>query len=152
MEEIARQSLKELRLLIFELRPLVLQQMGLVQALQQRLKSVEQRAGIRTRLLSNGNVKVPEFAEDDLFRIAMEALNNSLKHATATEVAVRIKDSPNEFEMEISDDGKGFDLEEGRDTWSGLQNMQERARKISADFQINSTLGSGTTISVRLEV
>ncbi len=83
IEEVSRQALKELRLLIYELRPLDLQQAGLIKALQQRLEFVEQRAGIQARLLASDEIKLPFSIEEDLFRMTIEALNNSLKHAAA---------------------------------------------------------------------
>jgi signal transduction histidine kinase len=88
--ETSQQSLKEMRLLVFELRPLALESMGLVGALQQRLDAVEARAGVETRLLVEGTVQVPAEIEEHLYRIAEQALNNALKHAAATLVTVRL--------------------------------------------------------------
>jgi GAF domain-containing protein len=81
--EIAHQGLKEMRLLIHELRPPVLEEEGLVAALQQRLDAVEGRAGVKTRLVVDGLDSLDPTLEDSLYRIAQEALNNTLKHAAA---------------------------------------------------------------------
>ncbi|NIR15549.1 MAG: histidine kinase, partial [Desulfobacterales bacterium] len=76
-----QQALKEMRLLVYELRPLALRNEGLIGALQQRLDAVERRAGIDARLIVDGEVILPSPVEENLFRIAQEALNNALKHA-----------------------------------------------------------------------
>jgi PAS domain S-box-containing protein len=82
--EAAQQSLKEMRLLVHELRPPVLEREGLVGALQQRLDAVEGRSGVETRLRVEGTLELPAPVEEELYRIAQEALNNALKHAAAT--------------------------------------------------------------------
>ncbi len=151
IEDVARQALKELRLLIYELRPLDLQSAGLVKALQQRLESVEQRAGIQARLQAGGEFHLPPAVEEDLFRIAIEALNNSLKHAGASEVTVRLQATDGIVALEVADNGRGFTLAAHGAGGSGLQNMQERARKIGANLQITSTPGSGTSITIIVE-
>ena len=81
--KIAQQALKEMRLLVHELRPPALEQEGLVGALQQRIDAVEGRAGIQARLLVEGEVRLEPSVEEALYRIGQEALNNALKHALA---------------------------------------------------------------------
>ena len=92
----ARRGLKEMRLLVYELRPLALEDEGLVGALQQRLEAVEGRSGVQTRLLvePQGEVELPADVERQLYRIAEEALNNALKHANASSVTVRLAVTP----------------------------------------------------------
>jgi PAS domain S-box-containing protein len=151
IEEIGRQAIKELRLLIFELRPLDLQQVGLVEALRQRINSVEQRGGIDARLLAFMEARIPVEIEEELYRIAIEALNNSLKYAAASCVWVRVQSEAGKIELEISDNGRGFDMEETKSGGSGLQNMRERAQRMGAALKITSTPGSGTTITATVE-
>ena len=151
IEDVARQALKELRLLIYELRPLDLQSAGLVKALQQRLESVEQRAGIQARLQAGEEFHLPPAVEEDLFRIAIEALNNSLKHAGASEVTVRLQATNGAVTLEVADNGRGFTLAAQGAGGSGLQNMQERAKKIGANLEISSSPGSGTSITIIVE-
>ena len=151
IEEVARQALKELRLLIYELRPLDLQQTGLAKAIQHRLEFVEQRAGIQARLLTGKDIQLPTYIEEDLFRMTIEALNNSLKHAAASEVLVCLQAVDGSVELEISDNGRGFDVDVQAAGGSGLQNMQERANKIGATLKIKSAPGDGTSIKIELE-
>ena len=100
--ETAQQALKEMRLLVYELRPLALETAGLVEALQHRLDAVEKRAGVEARLKVDSNCDIPADVENGLYRIAQEVLNNSLKHAEATRVSVRLLADSQCVEMEIT--------------------------------------------------
>jgi len=151
--EIAQQALREMRLLVYQLRPLVLKRDGLVGALQQRLDAVEKRAGVDARLLVEGPVDLPVEVEDGLYRIAQEALNNALKHAVPTSVTVRIRASGGKVTLEVSDDGRGFDPERVSDEGGmGLANMRGRAERLGGDLALLSASGEGTTVRVSLEV
>ncbi len=151
--EIAQQALREMRLLVYQLRPLVLKREGLVGALQQRLDAVEKRAGVDARLLAPGSIELPEEVEEGLYRIAQEALNNALKHAAPTSVTVRIQADGGRVTLEVSDDGRGVNPEEARDKGGmGLVNMRERAERLGASFGLSSSPGEGTMVRVSLEV
>lgn len=149
--EITRQGLKEMRLLIHELRPLLLEQEGLAGALQQRLEAVEGRAGIEARLLVEGTDELPGPIEEAFYRIAQEALNNALKHAQATSVIVRLQADDQEAELTVTDNGRGFDLEAGHDKGGlGLSSMRERAENLNGSLELVSAPGQGTTVTVRI--
>jgi PAS domain S-box-containing protein len=151
--ETSQQSLKEMRLLVHELRPLALERVGLVGALQQRLDAVEARAGVEARLLVEGTVQLPAGIEDDLYRIAEQALNNALKHAAATLVTARLQGDPGRLTLEVVDNGSGFDPEAARDKGGqGLVSMQERAARIGGELLVRSTPGQGTTVRVEVEI
>ncbi len=149
--ETAQQSLKEMRLLVYELRPSALEHEGLVGALQQRLETVEQRAGMQTQLLVEGEWDMPTSQEAELYRIAVEALNNTLRHAQAATVTVRIRANAQAVEVEIADDGQGFDRDgvDGKGGM-GLLSMRERAERLGGSLTILSTPGQGTRIHVHL--
>jgi nitrate/nitrite-specific signal transduction histidine kinase len=151
--EITQQSLKEMRLLILELRPPTLEQEGLVGALQKRLDTVEKRVGISARVVMEDFIEFPASVEEELYRIAQEALNNSLKHARATKVTVRIFVKDKHTTLEIMDDGTGFDPQavEGRGGM-GLANMSERARRIGGNLSIHSLSGQGTMVKVDVPI
>jgi signal transduction histidine kinase len=149
--EIAFQSLKEIRLLVHELRPPVLEQEGLVGALQQRLDAVEGRSGVNARLLVQGKIELAEWVEKELYSIALEALNNALKHAAATALTVRIRAQQGDIEVEIEDNGCGFEISDVVDMGGiGLSTMKERAERLGGTMTIRSTPGKGTTIRVRV--
>jgi signal transduction histidine kinase len=145
----AQQALREMRLLIFELRPPILEQEGLVAALQARLDAVEGRAGLQTELRIHGEEKLHYTVAEELYRIAQEALNNVLKHAHAHHVTLQITCEEANCCLEISDDGEGFDTAAmlQHDGW-GLRGMQERARRVGAELSVNSVPGQGTTVRV----
>jgi signal transduction histidine kinase len=160
----ARRGLKEMRLLVYELRPLALEGVGLVGALQQRLEMVEGRSGVQTRLLvePEGDVKLPPNLEEELYRIAQEALNNTLKHANASSVTVRLAVTPSatnggvgarpdgrHLEFEVSDDGCGFDLQAVGDKGGlGLTSIRERVEGLGGELNVISSPGQGTALRV----
>jgi signal transduction histidine kinase len=151
--EIGQQALKEMRLMVYELRSLTLQERGLVRALEQRLDAVEKRAGIRASLATEGTVELAAPVEEALYRIAQEALNNALKHASATAVSVRVVASESRIEIEVRDDGVGFDPGDVRDRGGmGLANMQERIEKLGGQLAIRSAPRKGTTVRVTLDL
>jgi signal transduction histidine kinase len=158
--EIALQSLKEMRLLIHELRPPVLEEQGLVGALQQRLDTVEGRAGVEARLLMVGDLfeggavlALPASVEQDLYGIAQEALNNALKHAVATSITIWLRADGERLELEVVDDGRGFDPESAVDGGGiGLSSMRERAERLGGSLAIRSVPGQGTTVKVSLNL
>lgn len=151
LAETARQSLKDMRLMVYELTSPELRKTGLVGAIQHRLQAVEHRAGIQTRLDVQGRPNVPEPVEQELYHIAIEALNNALKHASATCTTVDVRASGEFLEMEISDDGKGFELPSGGGGM-GLRNMRERTKRLGGEFVVRSSPGQGTTILVRVPI
>ncbi len=161
LQETAREALAEMRLLIYELRPPILEEEGLVAALQARLETVESRAGLEiefdVRVKEGGPAHdldaadlclAPEI-EGGLYRIAQEALNNIVKHAQAHRVAVSLCQEHGSVRLQIADDGLGFDLAKAqRGRGMGLPGMGERAAAIGAQLEIKSSVGSGTMIRV----
>ena len=150
--EMSQQSLKEMRLLVYELRPLALQSERLVGALQQRLDAVEARAGVEARLLVEGAVQLPTTVEEELYRIAEQALNNALKHAAATKTVVRIRAAGGRLSIEVVDNGRGFDpAAVGDHGGQGLMSMRERAARIGGVLAVDSAPDQGTTVRVEIE-
>ncbi len=151
--EIAQQALKEMRLLVYQLRPLVLKREGLVGALQHRLDAVEKRAGVDARLLVTGSLDLPDSMEEGLYRIAQEALNNALKHAAPNSVTLRIRAQAHRVRLEVEDDGQGFDeTTVAGGGGMGLISMRERTERMGGSFSLVSAPGEGTTVRVVVEV
>lgn len=146
--ELGQQALGEMRLLLFQLHAPVLTEIGLRGALQQRLTTVEQRAGIQTYIYMNGDLEaLPLLVQQELYFIAQEALNNALRHARASEVQLRLVRTSRQVEMVVQDNGNGFErgeISEGM----GLRNMQARARMIDAKLEIKSYPGQGTRVQL----
>jgi signal transduction histidine kinase len=150
--EQSEQALKEMRLLLFQLRPPMLEQVGLVSALQQRLDAVEQRVSIETHLLTTGEWDaLPPRVEEELYDIAQEALNNALRHAHARSILVRLDRRDQLLELMVEDDGIGFG-QEVSSGGMGLRNMQERATEIGAAFSLTTEPNQGTKIQIRVEL
>ncbi|MCB0165930.1 MAG: GAF domain-containing protein [Anaerolineae bacterium] len=149
----AQQALREMRLFLFQLRPAILEQMGLVSALQQRLDAVERRVGIKARLQADESLDLPAPVEDALYLITLEALNNALKHAAATVVIVRLKCDADIIELLVEDNGTGFALEAPAHKGGlGLISMRERAEQIGATLVIGSEPAQGTNVKVSLKM
>ena len=148
----ARDALDEMRLLIFELRPPILEQEGLAAALEARLEAVEGRVGLKTQLRLEGESQLPPDVQERLYRIALEALNNVLKHARASSVTVSLIKEPQVTVLKITDDGVGFDLTVAQKSGGmGLQGMKERAEQIGGQLTVKSEPGLGTTVQVEVK-
>lgn len=151
VKETAQQSLKEMRLLLHNLRPTILEELGLVEALQHRLEAVEKRSGVGYRLIVEGVIELPPAVEEALFFIAEEALNNALKHAGATAVRVTIHQTPAEVLLIISDNGCGFDIPKAwQNGGLGLTHMKERVQLLGGRLLITPAEPCGTKIEVGL--
>lgn len=152
IRETAQQALKEMRLLLFELRPSGLPHEGLVDALQRRLDAVERRGGVAVQLLVDGPIDLPPPVEEELQRIAQEALNNALKHAAATSITIELRASGSLVEMKVSDDGRGFCPSAYQRGGLGLTTMRERAERLGGALVVESPTSGGTVVHVRVEL
>ncbi|NJN94428.1 MAG: PAS domain S-box protein [Anaerolineales bacterium] len=145
--EMAQQALKEMRLLVYELRPLDLEQEGLVGALHRRLSTVEGRAQITARLVADELPRLSSPVETALYRIAQEALNNALKHAAATAITVSLQLEGEQVVLEIADNGIGFDPDaSGAHEGVGLASMAERIAPLGGTLELRSTPEAGTRV------
>lgn len=151
LQDTAQEALDEMRLLIFDLRPPILEQVGLVAAVQARLNAVEGRANLQTKLIVDGVGDLPSLVEQALYRIAQESLNNTLKHAHAQHVTVRLRRAATAVLLEISDDGVGFDPATAGETGGmGLRGIAERVAQLDGTFILQSVPGAGTWLSVEV--
>jgi signal transduction histidine kinase/DNA-binding response OmpR family regulator len=148
LNQVGQQALKEMRLLIHQLRPPVLEEVGLEAALRQRLEAVEQRANVEARLVTKGDTEgLPDEVEEQLLHLAQEALNNALRHSAATEVMVRIEIEANQVLLSVEDNGAGFDPS-ADSAGMGLSTMKERAEAIGGQMTITTAPEQGTTVEV----
>ena len=150
IRDTTQDALGEMRSLLFELRPPLLEERGLAAALRARLQTVEARAGLVTDFDgAHDDERLPLEAEQELYRVAQEALNNVVKHAHAQHVRVRMAVSDGHALLEIADDGVGFDpLSDGEGF--GLPGMRERAERLGGSLEVESSAGGGTRL--RIEV
>jgi signal transduction histidine kinase len=151
----AQQALKEMRLLLYRLRPLALQFDSLAETLQHRLDAVEKRAGITTQLIvSNEMPPLLPVIEEAVYYIAQEALNNALKHASATAVIVQLTPEADDFiQLVVTDNGRGFNLAAALEQGGmGLINMRQRAQDQGGTLAVHSRPNQGTTITARVHL
>jgi PAS domain S-box-containing protein len=153
LKDIAQDSMAEMRLLIFELHPSILEEAGLVTALRLRLETVESRSGIQAGLDVKGERRLPIAVEKELYQISLEGLNNVLKHAKAKKVLVRISFEHDRCRLMIQDDGVSFDLERNdRFGGYGLENIRDRLEKIGGELTIISEPGKGSTLDIEVAI
>ena len=150
IRDTAQEALGEMRLLLFELRPPVLQEQGLAAALRARLQAVEARAGVAAEFACEGNQRLAPDKEQELYRLAQEALNNVLKHAHAARVTMRLAVLNGTATLEIADDGVGFEPSLRAADGFGLPGMRERVERLGGKFSIQSSPGAGTRLHVEV--
>lgn len=151
LKEVVEQTahaLAEMRILLLELRPSALTQVGLKALFEQYLAPIQGRGQFNMTLALDDVPQLPPEVQIALYRIAQEALNNIDKHAAAKNVEIRSMNGPDELTLDISDDGLGFDMSGVRPTSLGLSIMQERAEQIGAHVCIDSKAGNGTRVRV----
>ena len=153
LQETAQEGMRDMRLLIFQLHPPVLEAEGLVAALQARLAAVEGRAGLKTEFRIEGERRLPVAIEEELYWIAQEALNNVRKHAAAQHVTVHLHFAAASVCLEVQDDGVGFDPEavrsEGRGG-GGLRSIAQRTARVGGKLTYESKPGEGTRVMVEV--
>ncbi len=158
LEEISkslRDYVHEIRELTHNLRPAVLDQLGLVGALRQQLERLTQESYAQASLRAPENVTLAPLVEVTAFRVAQECLNNVRKHAAATEVEVLLTCTPDSgLQLTIADNGRGFDTSAMSSPSSkaglGLLNMRERAELLGGHLAIETSPGKGCRVTLSL--
>ncbi len=151
LKALVRQSLQEVRKIIFDLRPMALEDLGLIPALRSYLEIFGQKAGLSTSIRIEGHgTRLPLSYEVALFRLVQEALSNVAKHAKAGSVQVLVQHLPEEVRVAVLDDGKGFDVadamaRQGREHF-GLLGMRERVELLGGTLELSSRPGGGTKV------
>jgi signal transduction histidine kinase len=149
IEANARIALKEMRLLLFQMQPLELGG-GFLKGINARLDLVERRLGVQATCQVDEQIHLSPEVEAAFYRIALEALNNSLKHSQASHVYITMEQVDGTVVLEVRDDGRGFDYtsfsEELNLSGMGLTNMSDRATELGGDLEIISSPGQGTRI------
>ncbi|MBT9133514.1 MAG: Signal transduction histidine-protein kinase/phosphatase DegS [Firmicutes bacterium] len=156
LKEVVRGSIKDIRKVIFDLRPMALDDLGLVPALKRYISDVKEQRGLLVELSVQGlDRRMPSVVEVASFRIVQEGLNNVLKHARAAKVQVKIEFGKDALLISITDDGQGFAVDEAlteRGEHFGLLSMRERVQLLEGTCQIESAPGRGSSVMVRLPI
>ncbi|GKU76082.1 sensor histidine kinase [Paenibacillus sp. L3-i20] len=146
IEEMAAVAQSEMRALLLHLRPVHLDGKNLGQALTILVEELKQKVPMQISLEVDENIALLPQAEDHLFRIAQEALSNTLRHSKSESMHIRLLRIDNKVHMTLQDTGIGFDLEEKKQTSYGMLTMEERVNELGGSLQVISQPGEGTTI------
>jgi signal transduction histidine kinase len=148
--QLARSALEEMRTLILELRPEVLEQDGLVASLRRLVAPMTSRYGIDVALELDQEPSAAVEVKEALFRIAQEALQNVARHAAAAHVRVALSSAPGRVALEVEDDGVGFDVGAEYTGHLGQKTMRERAELVGGTLDVRSVRGAGTRVLARV--
>jgi two-component system, NarL family, sensor histidine kinase DegS len=152
LRKMVRSALYEVRRIIYDLRPMALDDLGLVPTLKKYLSTIEEYSN-RTKItfINAGSEKrLPSRLEVALFRLVQESVQNALKHAEANNIQVKIEIGKNHVILVIKDDGKGFDVNIKKENSFGLIGMKERVDLLEGEMTIDSKIGAGTVIMIRV--
>jgi signal transduction histidine kinase len=156
LETLAEQTVQNLRRLTRALRPIYLEDLGLVTALDMLARETNQNSGLVVNFAKRGQeCRLPREVELSLYRIAQEALTNVVKHAKATSADLHILFGPQNIVLQVSDNGIGFDIPKSPTDLApnghfGLLGINERVDLIGARLELESTKDKGTRLTVRL--
>lgn len=157
LKKIVRESLQDVRKIIYNLRPMSLDDLGLVPTLQRFVMTFQEDTGIAVSFKTKGLYDdIRPVISLTVFRIVQEAISNIIKHAAAENVTVSLEFSDIELKLYIYDDGKGFEVSslkarnEDINSGFGLFSMKERIELLSGEILISSELGKGTRINIMI--
>jgi len=148
LHRLARGALGEMRTLLLELRPAILLEKDLAELLRQLAEATMGRTQSQVEISVYGERSLPDEVRIALYRIVQEALNNVVKHASASRAVVELDLGSEHVELCVWDDGRGFDPQAALGQGFGVQNMVDRAAGIGAEFHLQSQPGQGTRVEV----
>jgi two-component system, NarL family, sensor histidine kinase DevS len=153
LRELVVSTLQDVRRLAVELRPQALDDFGIVSALERLVETFREQTGIQVDLEPRlGNERLPPDVETTLYRIMQEALTNVVKHAQAKRVSIVLTRRDGSVTAVIEDDGRGFDESQAGENGLGLLGMSERVALVDGRLNVESSPGSGTTLSIEVPV
>ncbi|WP_168412925.1 sensor histidine kinase [Bacillus salacetis] len=152
LKKMVRSALYEVRRIIYDLRPMALDDLGLVPTLTKYLSTIEEyHRSTNIRFVNVGQEKrLPSKYEVALFRLIQESVQNALKHSEAAEILVKLEITKEKVTVIIKDNGKGFDIKEKKSGSFGIMGMKERVEILDGEMSIDSKVGSGTVILVQV--
>ncbi len=149
IKKLAEASVNIIRNMTLLLRPSMLDDFGLVPALEWQAREVSKRTGIRVQVAAADSAgELPDALKTCIYRVVQEALHNCARHAQARSVRVVVRQEESRIVLSVEDDGRGFDSQRVRGL--GLVGMEERVRHLGGEFHVRSTPGTGTTVDVEL--
>jgi signal transduction histidine kinase len=158
MMPVAEKALHQVRTLLFNLRPVILETQGLVPALESYAQRLREAEGMNVILNASGEFdRLPHNAEVAIFTIVQEAITNAKKHARASRIDIEVTPTDDKLTVVVRDNGVGFDQTAVTDRYDergslGMLNMQERAEIVNGTLSLESKPGQGTTITLQLPI
>jgi len=152
LKKMVRNALYEVRRIIYDLRPMALDDLGLVPTLKKYLQTIEEYHSTTRITYKNMGVekRLPSKFEVALFRLVQESVQNALKHANASEIIVKLEMKSDKVTILIKDDGQGFDPSERKAESFGIIGMRERVELLGGDITIDSKVGKGTVVLIQV--
>jgi signal transduction histidine kinase len=151
IRQFADSSVNSIRDIALLLRPSMLDDLGLIPALEWQAREVSRRSGIKVTVTADD---VPDSLSDDMrtciYRVTQEALNNMSRHSGAKSAVVTVRQEGSSLLLSVEDDGTGFDSEKTRGL--GMLGMEERVRQLGGQLEIRSTPGKGTALRAKLPI
>lgn len=151
VEKMINQSQLEMRALLLHLRPAALKGKSLQEGMNELLSELKQKVPLDVETAIE-SVELDKGVEDHLFRILQEAVSNSLRHASAAQMKVSLMERDQKVILQVTDDGKGFRVDESTYGSYGLASMKERAEEVGGRFRVVSVPGEGTKIDVQIPI
>jgi signal transduction histidine kinase len=149
LRELAGKSVNVVRNISLALRPSMLDDLGLLPALQWQAREVSRQTGMRVSVAVEEALEdLPDAYKTCIYRVVQEALRNCVRHSAATNVQIAVRSEPGALKLSIQDDGRGFDA--AKDKGLGLLGMHERVANLDGDFEVTSEPGCGTLAVARL--
>ncbi|WP_265443060.1 sensor histidine kinase [Acetivibrio straminisolvens] len=155
LKSVVRETLRDVRKIIYDLRPMSLDDLGLIPTLQRYLETYQEESKITVSFNTRGNCEqLRPVVSLTVFRLVQEAINNIKKHAHADKVTINLEFMEKELKLYILDNGVGFDIGslktsgENINGGFGLISMRERVELLDGKFEIDSTIGNGTRLNI----
>ncbi|MCQ5363642.1 sensor histidine kinase [Anoxybacillus salavatliensis] len=153
LKKMVRSALYEVRRIIYDLRPMALDDLGLIPTLKKYLQTIEEYHKTTITFTYTGEVKrLSNRFEVAVFRLVQEAVQNALKHAEATTIQVKMELKQNSLLIVVKDDGKGFNPNEKKEKAFGLMGMRERIEWLEGKLHLYSQLGRGTIVTMHIPI
>ncbi|CAM3557407.1 two-component sensor histidine kinase DegS [Aeromicrobium ponti] len=152
LKKMVRSALYEVRRIIYDLRPMALDDLGLVPTLKKYLQTIEEyHSTTKIKFANVGEeVRLPPQYEVALFRLIQESVTNALKHANTNEIIVKMEINKTRVVVIVKDNGKGFDIREKKAESFGIIGMRERVELLEGQISIDSSIGKGTIVIIQI--
>ena len=153
LRELVRESLREVRNIIYDLRPMALDDLGLIPTLTKYLNAAKENFGVPIIFKTLGNERrLTSKLEIAVFRLIQESVQNACKHAEATQIEVKVEFQDEMITLSVKDNGKGFDVNEKKEDSFGLLGMSERVDLLGGKLVIQSTPKKGTLVLIKIPI